>query len=114
MTPQHHPRMARENKTVNYMIEIYCKGKHQPEGTLCQDCRKFRDYANARLEMCPFQENKTTCARCHVHCYEPEMRENIKKVMRYSGPRMLLRHPVLALRHLFDGFRYTSEKKRKE
>ncbi len=110
----HHPRMARERKTVTYMIEFYCKGNHQPEGTLCQDCRKLQDYANAHLEKCPFQENKTTCARCHVHCYKPEMREKIKEVMRYSGPRMLLRHPVLTLHHLLDGFRFSSGNERKK
>jgi hypothetical protein len=31
------------------------------------------------------------------------MREKVKKVMKYSGPRMLLHHPVLALHHVFDG-----------
>ena len=114
MTHQHHQRMAREHKTITLMIDIYCKSYHRPEHGLCQDCRKLQDYANARLEKCPFQENKTTCVTCHVHCYEPEMREKIKNVMRYSGPRMLLRHPVLMLYHLLDGFRYSSEKKRKE
>ena len=35
-----------------------------------------------------------------VHCYQPQMREQIRQVMRYSGPRMLLYHPVLAIWHL--------------
>jgi len=43
---------------------------------------------------------KTTCARCAVHCYNPEMRRGICAVMRYSGPRMFFYHPVMALRHL--------------
>jgi len=33
------------------------------------------------------------------------MKEKVKKVMRYSGPRMLLHHPVLALHHAVDGFK---------
>jgi hypothetical protein len=40
-----------------------------------------------------------------MHCYKPAMREKIKDVMRYSGPRMSYRHPLLALFHFFDGFR---------
>jgi hypothetical protein len=56
-----------------------------------------------RLDRCPFQENKSTCGKCLVHCYQPQMREKVKKVMKYSGPRMLLHHPVLALHHVFDG-----------
>jgi hypothetical protein len=33
------------------------------------------------------------------------MRERIRNVMRYSGPRMVYRHPVLALFHMVDGRR---------
>jgi hypothetical protein len=33
------------------------------------------------------------------------MKEKVKKVMRYSGPRMLLHHPGLALHHAWDGHR---------
>ena len=62
-------------------------------------------YARARLSRCPYQEGKTTCARCPVHCYRPAMRARIRRVMRYAGPRMLTRHPLLALRHLIDGLR---------
>jgi hypothetical protein len=58
-----------------------------------------------RLEKCPFEEGKTTCARCPVHCYKPEMREKIRAVMRYSGPRMLYRHPMLTIFHIIDGRR---------
>jgi hypothetical protein len=38
-------------------------------------------------------------------CYTPDMRERIRAVMRFSGPRMLLHHPWLALMHLVDGLR---------
>ena len=63
--------------------------------------------------MCPFGEGKTTCARCPVHCYRKDMREKIRQVMRYSGPRMVYRHPVMAARHLMDGRRKEPlEKKR--
>ena len=48
----------------------------------------------------PFMKEKTFCANCKVHCYKPEMREKIRKVMRFSGPRMLLYHPALAVWHL--------------
>jgi hypothetical protein len=33
------------------------------------------------------------------------MRENIRDVMHYSGPRMLRRHPFLAIRHLLAGWK---------
>ena len=95
--------MARERSTVEHMIKLYCKGKHQPQSELCQDCRALLKYVGGRLGSCPFQDEKPTCLNCQVHCFEPEMREKIKNVMRYSGPRMLLRHPLLTLRHILDG-----------
>jgi hypothetical protein len=33
------------------------------------------------------------------------MRETIRIVMRYAGPRMLVYHPILAIQHLLDGMR---------
>jgi hypothetical protein len=101
--PSRRPRMAREHKTVEAMVRIYCRGNHRIGGALCSDCRELLDYAKERLDKCPFQEGKTTCAKCPVHCYRPAMRERIQAVMRYAGPRMLWRHPVLAMLHLVDG-----------
>lgn len=43
---------------------------------------------------------KTFCAHCKVHCYKPEMRERIRQVMRYSGPRMIIYDPKTALWHM--------------
>ncbi len=98
-----HRRVNRERSTVAAMIGIYCQGQHGTGNGLCPDCRALQDYAWRRLEKCPFQEGKTTCSKCPIHCYRLEMRESIRRVMRYAGPRMLLRHPVLALWHLVDG-----------
>jgi hypothetical protein len=87
------------------MVRLYCTEKHGRLGELCDECRDLLDYAVERLDSCPFREGKTTCARCPVHCYRPEMRERVRAVMRYAGPRMLRRHPWLAVRHLVDGRR---------
>jgi hypothetical protein len=103
--PNQHPRMAREQRTVEAMIAIYCRGQHQTNSGLCPECAALQDYARQRLEKCPFQQDKTTCAQCSVHCYRPEMRQRVREVMRYAGPRMAYRHPVLTLFHLLDGLR---------
>lgn len=99
------PRRAREARTVDAMIRIYCHGVHgTPEG-LCDECRDLAAYARQRLARCPYGALKPTCAKCPIHCYAPDMRERIRAVMRYAGPRMLLHHPLLALGHLADGIR---------
>ena len=100
-----HPRIKREKKTIGAMVHIYCKAKHDTRGELCPDCTEFFEYAKMRLDKCPFQENKTTCGKCRIHCYKPDMKEKVKKIMRYSGPRMILHHPGLAMHHAIDGLK---------
>lgn len=95
------PRITRESKTVGVMIELYCRRHHETDAP-CRQCSELLSYARERLDKCPFQEGKTTCAKCPVHCFQPAMRDKIRAVMRYSGPRMLRRHPVLAVRHFMD------------
>ena len=109
---QMHPRMKRERKTVEYMIEIYCRDHHHATGEhpttgykLCDDCKELKEYARLRLKNCPFQENKTTCGNCPIHCYKTKMREKIREVMRYAGPRMIWHHPFLAIGHMIDGLK---------
>ena len=69
---------------------------------LCPQCQTLLDYALQRLERCRFGEDKPSCTRCPVHCYKPALREQIRQVMRYSGPRMLLHNPIMAIRHMWD------------
>ena len=97
-------RRARELKTIESMVRMYCRHHHQ-HTALCPECAELSDYARRRLERCVFGDAKPTCANCVVHCYGAEQRERIRVVMRWAGPRMLLRHPVLGISHLLDGRR---------
>ena len=92
-----------EKYVVLQMIALYCRKKHRcADGNLCGDCLALAEYAKTRSDKCPFMETKTFCSNCKVHCYSPEMREKIRAVMRYSGPRMLLCHPACVLRHIIE------------
>lgn len=105
--PMNSMLLIRERQTIERMIYIYCYGQHGTSGELCAECRTLLDYANQRVEKCPFQENKPVCSKCTVHCYKPVMRERIKQVMRYAGPRMLYKHPILAIFHLMHRLKKT-------
>lgn len=85
-----------EKKIVSEMIDLYAKG--HPE---FQEAEDLKAYAIFRIQKCPFMETKTFCSACKVHCYKAEKREQIRMVMRWSGPRMLLHHPVMTLHHLW-------------
>jgi hypothetical protein len=95
--------LEREWKTVSAMVRIYCRDQHHG-GALCEECQQLMSYIRLRLERCRFGEDKPTCAKCPVHCYQKDRRAQIKTVMRYAGPRMVWEHPWLSLCHLLDGW----------
>lgn len=100
-------------KTVRFMIELYCRGKHKTKrGELCNECRELWEYVQLRRSKCPFGDNKPFCSNCKIHCYKSEMRERIKAVMRYSGPRMMFYNPKIAWAHVFETLRRKREEKK--
>ena len=103
-------KRTREKETVSLMIRLYCRKKHGGK-TLCPDCAALDAYARQRSDKCPFMETKTFCSNCKVHCYKNDMREKIREVMRFSGPRMIFHHPIMAIRHVIES---KQEKKQME
>lgn len=95
-------KREREKQMVTEMIALYCHKQHHTKGELCAECAALTEYARQRSDKCPFMETKTFCSNCKVHCYKPSMREQIRAVMRFSGPRMLFHHPVAAMRHVIE------------
>ena len=98
-------RIEREARTVEVMIQLYCKNQHGLTVQDCPNCSELQNYALDRLNHCPFHEGKTSCKNCTIHCYKPGIKDDIKQVMRYSGPRMMLRHPILTVFHFIDNTR---------
>ena len=92
-------RIAYEKQVIVKMIRLYCRYK-EGNKTLCPSCLALQEYALARLDRCPFGDNKGAWRDCRIHCYKPEMQKRIRQVMRYAGPRMILRYPLDAIRHL--------------
>lgn len=86
---------------MELMIRLYCRGNHGGREGLCAECGELLAYAARRLDKCPYRP-KPSCRNCPAHCYTPENRARIKEVMRYAAPRMLLRRPLLALKHFLE------------
>jgi hypothetical protein len=91
-------KITYEKIIVDHMISLYCCKKHKNK-TLCDDCEALKNYATERLSKCPFGDEKAACKDCKVHCYNKDMRERIREVMRFSGPRMFFYYPKDAFLH---------------
>lgn len=104
-------KREKEKEVVSQMIRLYCKKRHGMKGELCPECAELTKYAFQRSDKCPFMDSKTFCSNCKVHCYKKDMREKIREVMRFSGPRMIFHHPIMAIRHVIES---KKEQKRME
>jgi hypothetical protein len=92
-----------EKRTVSAMIGIYCR-RHHGGREVCRECAALLAYSHKRLDGCPYGGDKPSCRECPVHCYRAAERSAMKDVMRFSGPKMFFRHPLLAVVHLWKEF----------
>jgi hypothetical protein len=92
--------LQKENETLLVMTLIYCRAVHGTKSGLCADCSAVVEYADQKINKCPWGKKKPVCTHCPIHCFELDMRQRIRKIMRFSGPRMLLRHPITTLFHI--------------
>jgi len=103
-----------EQHIVYRMLLVFCRKHHDSDkNLLCKNCTQLNNYAQLRLENCKFGNDKPACKKCPVHCYKPVMREQIREVMRYSGPRMAFYYPIDAVKHLFrkhNKYKYKTQK----
>lgn len=92
-------RIDSEKRVISRMIRLYCQRKLGLE-SLTEEYRALESYAHRRLDGCKFGDAKPACKRCKIHCYRPDMRDKIRAIMRWAGPRMILYDPIAAIRHL--------------
>lgn len=91
-------RIDREKQTVKKMIELYCHHRLKQQ-TISEEYQQLIEYAHGRLSHCKFGEEKPVCKRCPIHCYAPNERQQIREVMRWTGPRMIIFDPKATLIH---------------
>ena len=92
-------RIDSEKRVVSRMIRLYCQRRLGLE-SLTEEYCALESYAHRRLDGCKFGDAKPACKRCKIHCYRPDMRDKIRAIMRWAGPRMILYDPIAAIRHL--------------
>lgn len=102
MTPEEiEQKRQKEKDLISLMIRFYCEKYHHTKvyKPLCAECAELEKYAHARVDRCPYIETKTFCSKCKSHCYGKEMRTRVKEVMKSTGLRLLLHHPILVIKH---------------
>jgi hypothetical protein len=118
------PKVRADTRLLGDFTGIYCRGIHKDttrsplmsDGAaigvyglappvVCAACADLLRYAEKRRAYCQ-KDPKPFCSYCDTHCYSEEMRERMRLVMRYAGPRSLLHgHAIDGVKHLIAGRR---------
>lgn len=93
-------KISSKKSTISFMINLYCKNHHNSQNNPCKSCKELIAYSHEKIEKCPNLDSDLTCGNCEIHCYNQEMQQEIRKIMKYSGPRMIFHQPITAIKHL--------------
>ncbi len=112
--------IQREQRTLAKFIEVYCHDQHKPAEAariplgsvdvqeiighiprLCPQCARLLAHAMIKRQNCPMVP-KPMCKHCPKHCYAPAYRQQIRKVMAYSGRKLVMRGRIDYLLHLLS------------
>ena len=94
----HHGDAVREPFTMG---GIDISGTRLGKLRVCAECRTLLRHAVTKRARCPL-EPKPSCRVCPVHCFAPKMREQIRKVMAFSGRHLILRGHLHLLFHFLE------------
>jgi hypothetical protein len=116
--------VRKDTRLLGDFTQMYCDGNH-PEATkgrlssdgvdlgvygrkvpvVCDGCAELLIYSEKRRAFCP-KDPKPFCSYCDTHCYKSDMREYMREVMRYAGPRSMWHgHAIDGLKHMIEGKR---------
>ncbi len=101
-------KLRRDLRVLAKFVEVHCRDRHERASVaparlktldldalgsgssdLCPACSKLLAHAFAKRVRCPL-DPKPACKHCSAHCYQPQYREDIRNIMRYSGRRLAL------------------------
>lgn len=97
------PYQKKDIRLLGKFVEVYCSGKHPGdekgamilpedlgERQLCAECSAFLEYAIAKRLKCPLEDEKPSCKKCRIHCYDKVRREKVREIMAYAGRRLIV------------------------
>ena len=100
-------------RLISKFTEVWCEGHGHLERKplalpgelapvmLCNECCSFMEYAVKKRLRCPLESEKPSCKHCKIHCYAPPQRELVKKIMAYSGRKLILKGRLDYIWHYF-------------
>ena len=99
------PAIPREPHSNNKLDTSSNQDVQKDAADLCPSCREAIMSTLERASSCP-NGHSGNCQDCSIKCQRGESQKRIKEIMRYSAPRMAIRHPLMTIEYLRKKFRH--------
>jgi len=120
VSEDHIREIAKDLGVLGKFVAVYCRHHHgdavrEPfdmkgmdlartslgKRKVCPECAKLLGHAVTKRVICPL-EPKPGCRVCTEHCYSDHYREQIRRVMKFSGRHLILRGQLHLLLHFLE------------
>ena len=107
--------IPQEKTNIKKTFGVYCHKHHNTSGDkLCPKCTALLATVMTKINRCPYGITKPICDRCEIMCFGPKQNKEFMTIMSSSSKGMLLRHPMMSLKHKMASFSVDYAKREQE
>ena len=95
---------TKEKENIKTSFAVYCNANHDTkDGKLCPKCTALLTTVLLKFGRCKYGVTKPLCDHCDEKCFGEAANKTFMKIMDGSRNKMLLRHPIMTVRHKITG-----------
>jgi len=92
--------MPKEKANIKKTFGVYCHSHHKAaDDKLCPQCQALLATIMTKMGRCPYGITKPICDRCEIMCFGKTQSKEFMTIMSSSGRGMLLKHPMMSIKH---------------
>ena len=96
--------LPKEKKNIKTSFAVYCNANHETkDGKLCPKCTALLTNVLLKIGHCKYGVTKPLCDHCDEKCFGEAQNKSFMEIMDGSRTGMLVRHPMMTVRHKIVG-----------
>lgn len=102
--PEPQNNVPKEKENIRKTFGVYCNANHgTSDNKLCPKCTALLTTAMIKIQRCPYGIAKPICDACETPCFGEVPTKEFRAIMKSGQKKMLLSHPLMAVRHKLAG-----------
>ena len=98
--PEPQNNVPKEKENIRKTFGLYCNSNHgTTDNKLCPKCTALLTTVMLKIQRCPYGISKPICDACETPCFGEVPTKEFRNIMKSSQKKMLLSHPLMAVRH---------------